>query len=291
MADRIKVYYAEPFDASTEVDVNDVFLGNGVTTTFTLSEKTNLLLGSTVQASNVLYYYYNGGFTKAGSYNFTLSSAPGNGVGIVATGLSYLPFKAYDKAVVDGVTNPRISEIPFYIGNVDDIYLNKYIAAAGLGGISLSFVDHVSGDVIADTTWVELASATQDIAATAMTYVSNVMMTSEISAFCTLLCSVSAGVSSITADTLVHANSFVDGDYIVINRGGINQEVRKFLTNSSQTMTTTTLTYSHTAGETVYACARKFFGKMSVPENSTNHEAENFWNVALRIQGSIESRI
>ena len=281
MSDRIKVYYAEPFDASTEVDVNDTFLGNGATTTFTLSQKTNLKLGSTVQASNVLYYYYNGGFTKSGTYDFTLSSPPGNGTGIVATGLSYLPFRAYDLAVVEGVTNPRVSELPFYIGNVDDIYLNKYIAAAGLSGISLSFVDHVSGDVVADTTWMKLASATQDLAGTAMTYVSGTMLTTEISAFCTLLCSVSGGATTLVADTIGHANSFVDGDYIVINRGGLNQEVRKFLSNSGQTMTVSQLTYSHVANETVYACARKFFAKMTVASNSVGNNAENFSNASL----------
>lgn len=291
MADRIKVYYAEPFDTSTEVDVNDVFLGDGATSTFTLSEKTNLYLGSTVQASNILYYFYNGGFTKSGTYDLTLSSAPGVGEGIVATGLSYLPFKAYDQAIVSGVTNPLEDEIPFYIGNVEDIASNKYIAATGDSGISLTFVDHVSGDVVADTSWVTIASATQDLAGTAMTYTSDVMMTTEISAFCTLLCSVTAGLSSITADTTAHADDFIDGDYIVINRGGVNQEIRKFLLTSGQDMTITPLTYNHSVAEPVYACARKFWAKMVVPEDATSGAATNFWNVGLQIIGAIESRI
>ncbi len=290
MSDRIKVYYSEPFDTSTEVDVNDVFLGDGLTSTFTLSQKTNLLLGSTVQAGNVLFYYYNGGFTKDSTIDFTLSSPPGAGVGIVATGLSYLPFKAYDVTVVDGVDNPLVSQIPFYIGN-DDTYLNKYIATEGQGGINLSFVDHVSGDVIADTTWMTLASATQDLAGTAMTYVSGEMLTHDISAFCTLLCSVSSNSTVITGDSSLSVAEFYDGDYIIINRGGFNQEVRKFLTSSGQFMTISPTTYSHSAGETVYASYRKFWAGMLVPENAVDGEATNFYNIGLRIIGSVESRV
>lgn len=291
MADRISVFYAEPFDVSTSVDVNDVFLGDSVTDTFTLSQKTNTNLGSTVQAGNILYYYYNGGFTKSGSYNFTLSSPPGTGVGIVATGLTYLPFQAYDVAVVPGNSNSLVSEIPFYIGSVDDIHLNSYIATAGLSGISLSFVDQVSGDVVADTTWMALASATQDFAGTAMTYVTGTMLTTDISAFCTLLSSVSSTSAVISANTSLAAAEFYDGDYIIVNRGGITQEIRKFLTASGQTMTIAPLTYSHSAGETVYACIRKFWARMTVPLNASGGTASNYWNVALRVIGSIESRV
>ena len=287
---RIKVYYAEPFDDSTEIDVNDTFLGDGSTTTFTLSQKTNNKLAATVQASNIQYYYYNGGFTKENTYEFTLNSAPANGVGIVAPGLSYLPFRAYDTDNIDGVDEPRVHELPFYYGNPDDIHTNTFTGAPGICSIRLTVVDHVSGDVIADETWVELASATQDLDGTAMTYVTGEFHGQPFTAFCTLLCSVSAGGSTIYADTEENAADFIIGDYIVINRGGVTEERRKLLAVTDNEMTITELAYGHSAGETVYDAVRKAWGKMTVPDQATDGIATAFYNVGLRIEGTVESR-
>ena len=289
MADRINVYYNEPFDDSTIVDVNDTFIGTGAQTTFTLSQKTNLLLGATIQAGNVLYYFYNGGFTKDSTIDFTLSSPPGAGVGIVATGLSYLPFKAYDQSPISGVANPLVSEIPFFIGK-DDTYLKKYIASVGYGGIQLSFVDQVSGDVVADATWMSIASATQDFAGTAMTYVSGPVLTADISAFCTVSGNVGATSTILSGNSSNAVAEFIDGDYIIINRGGITQEIRKFLSASSVAMIISPLTYDHYTGETVYASYRKFWGRCQVRESAVDNQATNFFNVALNVIGSIESR-
>jgi hypothetical protein len=84
---------------------------------------------------------------------------------------------------------------------------------------------------------------------------------------------------------------FIVGDYIVINRGNVTEEVVKIVGKTTTTFTVTELNYNHEIGETIYSCARKFWAKLTVPEDATGNTAQNFYDIGLRIRGVIESRV
>jgi hypothetical protein len=285
----LKIFRDTPFDPSTEVDLVDVFTGNGSQTTFVLSNKSGQRLASTITFDSTQYYQYNGGFTKTDT-DFTLSSAPPANSQGVAPGVSYLGFSAFDTDDVDGVTNPRINEVAFYVGDPYNIHLSKYENLPNLQGIELSFVDLVSSSG-AEISWVQLACATQDAAGTALTYsaTGTSLYTVNINAFGTLASSAVAGGTSLICGT---ASSFYVGDYIFINKGGGTQEIKKITAYNGQFgLTVTALDFAHSPGETVYACARKFWAKMTVPSGVSGGTPTNFYDLGLRLRGLSRSRL
>lgn len=284
----LKIFRDATFSIVNEIDLVDTFTGNGVTTSFTLSNKVGLRIGASVQAESIVYNRYNGGFTLAGD-TFTLSSAPPSSSQIVAPGISALVMAAFDQAVVDGVVNPRVKETSFYVGNIDDIHNEYYEQLPATPGISLLFTDLISA-AGAQTSWVQLACATQDLAGTAMTYTATgaTLYTAELSAFGTVASSMWAGTTSLITNT---ASSFYIGDYIIINRGDVTQEVCKIVARSGTTLTITATNYAHSVGVPVYACARKFWAKLTIPLNATGNVAANFYDMGLRLRGVVASRV
>lgn len=283
-------YYNTPFNAGTQIDPVDSFTGDGTTKTFTLSNKTATRLATTLQTNTTEFFQYTGGFTKNTSNNtFTTQSAVANGLTIVAPGLSGLTAAAFDQDVVDGVTNPRVVEVPFWMADVDTIHLTEYSALPTFGGIEISVLDYIAG-VGADVSWCQLAGSS--VNGLALTYGATGvnLYTGDLTATTVLTASASA---SLTTITVAVASDFTAGDYIIIDIGQVTAEVRQiFSINTLTNVITlaTALQYSHFIGETVFTCGRKFWLKVTVPLNFNSNSPINFYDLALRRRGRAIAR-
>lgn len=287
----LKLYVNEPFDSSTEVGLNDYFSPDGVTSTFTLSNKTNLQLGATVQDNLTQFYFYNGGYAKSGTYNFTTSINPPAGTVLVAPAIIALSAFAFDAVNIDGNANSNVQEVPFFLGNVNDIATSQFVNLPSKSGISMIFRDLVGYGAL--TSMCQLASATQDAAGTAMTYIASgaEMLTPVFTAFSTVCGPTSAGVTVLTLASSGDVATFQLGDYIVINKGGPHEEVTKLIGKSSNQITVTKTDFPHSDGETVYDCARKFWMKYTIPVGFTSGAARNYYNVSNRVRAVSRSRV
>lgn len=292
MTARIRIYRDQPFDASTEVNLDDFFLNlDGVTSTFTLTNKTNIYLGGTVQADGTQYYLYNGGFTKYSTDQFTLSSAPLSGSNLVAPGLICLPLMAYDQTGVAGVASSNVSETAFYIGDHVDIATRQYVNLDTETGITLQFRDQIGYG--ASNSWLQIAGATQDLAGTPTTYSATgaAFTTPNFVGGGQIAASSVAGSTAITLTSSADVADFVVGDYITINRGVPgSEETVKLLGKSGTTLTVNSTTFNHYPGETVYDSHRKLWVKLTVPVNANNGQPVNFYNVSLRVRGKVLAR-
>lgn len=285
----LRLYRDTPLNEGTEVDPVDLFTGSSSETDYTVTQKAGTRIGATVQFDGTQYYQYNGGFTRSGE-TITLSSAPAPQSQGVVPGQSVILFEElYDQSDIPGVDDPFVKEKEFYIGDVEEIHLYKYEALTGSPGIELLFVDVVSS-AGAETSWVQLASASEDEEGIALTYgaTGEAFYTAPLSAFGTLFASSAAGATSIMVDT---ASSFIIGDYILINSGNSSQEVLKIHGRDGQQLNTSAMDFDHFIGETVYTCARKIWAKCTVPENAVNGVASNLIDVVLRHRCRRTSRL
>lgn len=287
----LKFYNGSPFTAGTQLDPVDTYTGTGVATTFSLSNKSAVALGGTIQFANTQYLQYSNGFTKnTGNNTFTLSSVPALGTQGVAPGASYLSFAAYDNDSVTGVTNPRIDEQEFYLCDVTTINLYKYENYPGLTGIAISLSDLVSG-FGASTSWCQLACSAVD--GTALTYqaTGTTLYTNNINGFGSTNSTVVAGASSLASITTSNINQFVAGDYVIVNIGASSQEVMHISSIVSTTLNFDSgFNFGHIPGESIYVCGRKFWCKITVPANTTSNTAYNFIDLGLRRYGRIRAR-
>lgn len=284
----LEFYYDETFSLATDLDPVDSFVGTGADNTFTLTLKTGSELAATITAGNLQYYQFNGGFVKDGN-EFTLSSIPLNGSQIVAPGLVALTFSAYDQNEVEGETNPRVSEIPFYLGDVDTIHLYSYTNLPQFSGINISFVDLVTGSG-ADLTWVQLACSDPSTGL-ALTYAATgvAINTSSLSTYGLVGASTIAGASSLTTTS---ASSFQTGDYVIVDIGLPTSEIRKIASKTASSITFfTPMDYPHDIGDTVFTMGRKFWARATIPENAANNQAFNFWDLGLRRRCKIISKV
>lgn len=280
-------YLEETLNSGSQIDPLDSFTGNGSSATFTLVYKDATRLGSTVTVESTQYYQYNGGFTK-GSNSFTLSSTPVTNAQIVAPGITALTASAFDQDVVDGETNPRVTEVPFYLADTNEIHLQYYTNLPSAPGLEISLVNMVSS-FGADLTWCQLACANVD--GTAGTYgtAGAGLYTSAIQSFGTVSASATAGASSINCS---NSSTFIPGDYVIINIGNSTREIRKVSSVTSTAINfTTAFDFAHYTGETIYACGRKFWMKVTIPTNAANNLPTNFYDVGLKRRGKIISRV
>jgi len=289
----IYLFIDESFTAGAQLDPVDTFTGDGVTQTFTLVNKTAQRLGSTITVDGNQYYQSNGGFTKNTSNNtFTMSVIPPLGSTIVAPGINQITFPVFDQEVVPGVTDPRVKEQPLWIGDSTEIQNNYYTNLPQFNGIQLSLNDLVSS-VGAQISWCQLACA-DGTTGLALTYeaTGQPLYTGAIRAFGTVSASAVAGASSIFCAS---ASTFTVGDYVILNIGNATQEIRKISLVSSSSGGylgfSTQFDFDHYVDELIYACGRKFWIKVTVPENAANNEAVNFYDVAPRRRGRIVSRV
>lgn len=285
----LEFYYDESFSLASNLDPVDTFTGDG-TATFTVTKKSGSELAATITAGNVQYYQFNGGFTKSGD-DFTLSTSPSIGSQIVAPGLIALTFSAFDQSVVSGVTNPQVSEIPFYLGDPDTIHLKTYTNLPQYTGIRITVQDLVSGSG-AELSWIQLAcSDAASGLATTYAATGEELLTSALYATGTLSASSAAGASSITVSG-ASGEGFWAGDYVIINIGESTSEIRKISSVSGDTINFfTAFDYSHLEDETAYTMGRKFWAKVTIPENAANNQAFTFWDLGLRRQARNNSKV
>ena len=296
MAPRLRLYRDQPFNESTEINLDDFYLDlNGTDSTFTLANKTNLQMGATVQANLVEYYLYNGGFTKVSTDQFTTNVPPAIGSNLVAPGINPLILSAFDQLNVDGVSASNVYQNYFYLGDNVDIATTEY---QGLNSknqmISLIFRDQIGYG--ATTAMVQLACATQDAPGTPMTFIATgaEMLTPGFTAFTTVAASSVAGDTLITVNSSADASEFIIGDYITINVGNPTYEVTKLLAVggvSGNQLTVTQTTYNHYIGESIYDTHRKFWAQLTVPVNFTDNSPQNYYNISLYCQATFISRV
>lgn len=284
----LEKFYDESFTVASDLSPVDQFIGTGVDNSFTLIKKSGTDLANTITAGSLQSYQFNGGFTKSGN-TFILSYIPNFGVQIVAPGIVTLTFDAYDQDAVDGVSNPRVKEKEFYLGDPITCHLYSYTNLPQFTGISLSFVELVSS-VGANLSWVQLACSDPSTGL-AMTYGATgaPLYTGQISSMGTLSASSGVGASSVFTTS---ASSFTLGDYVILNIGNGTSEMRKIASKTNTSLTFfTSMDYAHASGESVFTFGRKFWAKVTVPINSANNQAFNFWNLGLRRQCKIISKV
>lgn len=289
----IGFYLSESFTSGELIDLVDVFVGNGVTTTFVCVNKSVQRLASTITVGSVQYAQYNGGFTKNVSNNsFTLASAPANGTVVVAPGINMLTFPVFDQDNVPGELKPRVNEQPFWLGDPTDINNQYYNNLPQFAGIQISINDLISATG-AQTSWCQLACA-DPTTGLAMTYGATgvALYTAAIQSFGVAFASATAGASSIFCST---ASTFLVGDYVTINLGTPSQEIRKvaLVSNSSGGYIglTTTFDFPHYIGETIFTTGRKFWCKVTAPLDVGGGQAVNFYDEGPRARGRIVSRV
>ena len=287
----LEFYYQETFDPSSDLDPVDTFSGTGLDDTFELVYKSGLQLAATITANNVQYYQFNGGFSKDGD-EFTLSSVPALNTQIVAPGVIALVFPVFDQNSVPGVSDPRVKEVPFYLGDPDTIHLYDYTNLPQYNGIRLTFQDLTSG-YGASLTWVQLACSDPSTGL-AMTYAATgeALYTGAIYAYGTLSASSAVGASSVNITSAAQASGFVIGDYAIINIGGGTSEKRKIKeVTGTKIGFFTNLDYTHDSGQFIFDFGRKFWGRVTIPENASNNQAFNFFNIGLRRQARNNSKV
>lgn len=283
----LKLYFSTPFQTDTEVDQDDFFTGDGVTKTFTLVNKTGTQLAETIQVNALQYRKADGGFTVSGN-DFTMASAPAPGAQIIAPGIGYLTLSAFDQDPVSGYVNPRVSETPFWVADIEDITSLQYSAAPTEAGIKFTFTDNDSATV-PDSTWVQFAPSLPD--GTADTYEADdtPITTTDILAESDL----DSGASALdTSITLVDSTGFLGGDYIFINPGEVNAEVTKITDDViANTVTIYGLQFDHDPGEPVYVCGRQFWVKLTIPLNALGGTPVSLFDLSIDLLAKGTSRV
>lgn len=289
-------FAGSPLISSNLIDKDDVFVGNGVTATFTISNKAISRLADSVQFGNTVYYAFNGGFTvNTASSTFTLSSIPTVGTQGVAPGQTQAVVAAFDQNQVLGVTNPRVAEIPLYLGDPTNINNLKYYNLPAYPGLRISVVNLITG-ANAQTSWIQLTSAGA-ASGNALTYGATgaPLYLPPLDAFTTLASSLTPSSSSMTVVAASgNGTLFWPGQYVRINIGNSTQEILH-ITSINYSTGVMTLdgggpVYSHSPGETIYACAWKLWLKCTIPENANSNTPANLYNIGLSRLGAVRAR-
>ena len=294
MSDQLYVFVDQPFDESTKADAIDLFEDlDGVEDTFTLANKFTNKMAATLQANNSYYYFYNFGYTKTDSTDFVTEEPPTVGSTLIVQGTVAVSFDAYDQTGIDGNANSNIKEVEFYVGNIDDITTKKFLTPAGETGITVQFVNLLTGYGIADSCF-SIARATPDLAGTPMTYVSGeYTLPNDFTAEGTLAVAStsSPGVTVLIMQSADEAAAFPIGEFVVIDKGGPHEEIVQVLDVDDDTISVAKTDFDHDIDETVFHCAVKMWGKMTIPVNLTSNTAKAYLNIAFKIKNKTSSRL
>jgi hypothetical protein len=197
----------------------------------------------------------------------------------------------YDVAVVEGIDgDANIQEVEFYMADVEEIHLYSYVNLPSKSGIEFTVVDNITA-TIAETSWVQLACAANTYEGSALTFqaTGTALQTGLLQAFGTLNASATNGATSISVSS---ASTFNIGDYIMVDIGGSTAEVQKILGYTApNTLRTTAMTFVHDAGDTVYACGRKFWMRTTVPIGIAEGQALSLFDLSLRTKFAKRSRL
>lgn len=287
----LRLYIDETFNIGSEVDLVNTFVGNGVQVNFILTVSSTARLASTIQAESTQYLQFTGGFTKdSGTNSFTLNSAPPPGSQIVAPGLNAITATVFDQEVVEGVDDPRIAIVNFCLGDGDEIHLYKWNSAPAYDGIRLTVVDVISA-VGASTTWCQLATAKLD-----GTYewldAEEALEVGPITAGGTMTSSILAGSTGIIVDVPTQFAPTVGG-YIKLAPGTPSEEIRIVTSVNTSTGLVTLSTptdFAHLSGQFAFHIGWPIAIKVEVPEDVTGNTANNFFDLAVRVEARGSAR-
>lgn len=284
----LRLYLEEDFNLASRVDKVDTFTGDGSTSTFTLVQKSGAALGSTVQVESTQYLQYTGGFTKSGN-DVTLSSTPLDGSQMVFPGVTAVTLSAFDQEGVSGLSTPREDEVAVWLGDISEIHQYKYTNMPTDNGIKVSITDLISSTG-AETSWLQLASADTD--GTAATYGATgaSLELAGLYAFATMTASAADAATSVVVDAT--SGGFQVGDYVLIAPGESNQEIRKIssIVDSTTLGFSTSLDFTHSSGEFIFTCGRKFWVKLTIPEDGASNQAVNFYDICLETLARMRAR-
>lgn len=284
MADNLFFYNDDTFNGSSQVDPPSFFSGNGSETEFDVIS--GLRAGTVLQYSAIQKFRYTGGFTVDTVANtVTINAAPALGAQGIVPGQIGFVLDAYDQAAVDGITNPLIKEKRAFLANITDPHLYEYLAKDGEIGLELSILDAISS-AGCDISWLQLASSAP-ITGIALTYAATgvSLFLPELDGFGVLAASTAIGASSVSLSYAASGGTWWPGEYVLINPGQSNAEVRRIATvtvNNSVLTFETAFDYTHAVDEPVYACGWDFWIKLTVPINVSLGQAQNFLDDFIR---------
>lgn len=228
-------------------------------------------------------------FTVSGN-NVVFNVAPALGAKIVVPGIGYLLAGiVFDQNDVPGLVNPRILEVPFWLGNADEPDLYYWAVPPAQAGILIFPSDQVGGGVGAQPSWFQLAPALAN--GNAGTYGASgaTINTTAISGADNIGLTISSGATSLTVTT---SANFVAGDYIKVGSGTANVEIVKITAIPDAThLTVETTQNPHNINETIFTCGRKFWLKITIPLNATSGQAKSLYNIGIGKTYVITSRL
>lgn len=280
----INIYNTELFVDATTVDQVDTFLTDGGSA-YSVTHKNISRVGSTVEVSSNSYRLNEGGFTKdVTNSKIDLSVTPASGLQGIIPGATEIVFDTYDTDAVSGVTNPRICETHFWIGNPDIISTYSFQPRLGATGIPIFFADNITS-IGPTTSYFQLATCNASSVTGTYSAAGSGITMLPVSASATVAASGASGVwTLLVSGTGSGTNEFQAADYVIINPGNITSEVCRIGTISGNTLNFTSgMNSSHAIAETVYVFAREFAAKETVPEGATGGQAQTFYNMSLKI--------
>lgn len=282
----LSIYLRLPANGGTQVGQTSTFIGDNVSDVFTYGTSTTP--GSTIQYSSTQKLRWNGGWILGpGPQEITIDAVPPLGSMGVIPDASCLIMSAYDQDTVQGVSEPRVDEIVFYVGDVTEISTYSYTAPTDRPGLGLAFCNLVTS-VSPDVSWVQLACCDSNI--NPMTYgaTGNTLWLNGLYAFSLVADDVPANTTTLEVDD---ASTFTEGRFIKLNSGNITSEIIQVSSIVGNVMTmASSFNYPHFIGETVYECLIPVASKLTVPFNATGGVAANFYNLSANLIAKKEQR-
>lgn len=282
----LSIYLRLPANGGTQVGQTSTFIGDNVSDVFTYGTSTTP--GSTIQYSSTQKLRFNGGWILGpGGNEITIDAVPPLGAQGVIPDATCLIMSAYDQDTVQGVSEPRVDEIIFYVGDVSEISTYSYTAPTDRPGLGLAFVNLITA-ISPDVSWVQLACCDSDINPLTYGATGETLWLNGLYAFSLVADDAPINTTTLEVDD---ASTFTEGRYIILNSGNLTSEIIQVSSIEGTTMTmASSFNYPHYIGETVYECLIPISEKMTVPTNATGGQATNCYNLALNVIAKKEQR-
>ena len=248
-----------------------------------ITEKAMSLVGSTMEYGSTQKRLYEGGFTKGASF-ITLDEAPLPGLQYIVPATITLTSDTYDEAVVSGVSTPLEDVVHFWVGNLDDISSYRFEPILGGTSIPIYFVDNITG-IGPAASWFQLATCNASSVVGSYSATGGGVATTSFAASATVSASAATGSWLLTTSGTSTSNgNFAAADYIIVNPGQVNSEIRRIATVTATGLRLTSgFASTHATGETVYVFAREFAYKQTTPVNAAGGEAQTYFNMSLQV--------
>lgn len=197
----------------------------------------------------------------------------------------------FDQDSIPGLSNPRVLEVPFWLGNADEPDLYSWEIPPTLDGIELYIITLLGSGVGAATSWIQYSAASADVYGTAVSYADPgvSIYTPAINGADN---TTGSSVATDTGISITDSSVFVSGDYVKIGSGTANVETVQIVAIPDGThLTVATTNKPHNPGETVFSCGRKFWIKVTIPTNAVGGVATSLYNIGIGKIYGIKSRL